>query len=45
VAQAEPPLKRRRTRWAQAEEQQAASEKAIVLFPDKVVLSNGMQAS
>ena len=36
-----PPPKRRRTRWAQAEEQDA--DKAIVLFPDKVVLSNGMQ--
>lgn len=39
---AAPPVKRRRTRWAQAEEQDATA-KAIVLFPDKVVLSNGMQ--
>lgn len=41
---AAPPVKRRRTRWAQAEEQDATA-KAIVLFPDKVVLSNGMQVS
>ena len=41
----EPPKKRRRTRWAQPEEQEGADadQKAIVLFPDKVVLSNGMQ--
>lgn len=44
VTTAAPPVKRRRTRWAQAEEQDATA-KAIVLFPDKVVLSNGMQVS